>query len=55
MDRRDFLNLTTVGAGAVLASALPGCANMAAGGVDSANDFYFVQLRRSSRACPGWR
>ena len=44
MDRRDFLNLTTVGAGGVLASALPGCANMAAGGVDSANDFYFVQL-----------
>ena len=44
MDRRDFLNLTTVGAGAVLASALPGCANMATGGVGSANDFYFVQL-----------
>ena len=44
MDRRDFLNLTTVGAGAVLAAALPGCANMATGGVGSANDFYFVQL-----------
>ena len=44
MDRRDFLNLTTIGAGAVLASALPGCANMATGGVGSANDFYFVQL-----------
>ena len=44
MDRRDFLNLTTVGAGAVLASALPGCANVTMGGVGSANDFYFVQL-----------
>ena len=44
MDRRDFLNLTTVGAGAVLALALPGCTNMTMGGVGSANDFYFVQL-----------
>ena len=44
MDRRDFLSLSAVGAGAVLASALPGCASMAAGGAGGTNDFYFVQL-----------
>ena len=44
MDRRDFLSLSAVGAGAVLASALPGCASMAAGSAGGTNDFYFVQL-----------
>ena len=41
MDRRKFLELTTLGGGAVLASALPGCATLGKGAGD---DFYFVQL-----------
>ena len=42
MDRRQFLQLSAVGGGAVFASALPGCASLGMGGAD--NDFYFVQL-----------
>src|SRR5258708_35405887 len=41
IDRRDFLKLSALGGGAVLASSLPGCASMGASGAD---DFYFVQL-----------
>jgi len=41
MDRRQFLQLTAVGGGAVFASALPGCASLGMGGEP---DFYFVQL-----------
>lgn len=43
MDRRDFLSLSSVGAGAVFASALPGCASLASG-VGGEKDFYFVQM-----------
>ena len=39
INRRDFLKLAGIG-GAVFASALPGCATLAAG----QDDFYFVQL-----------
>ena len=44
MDRRDFLSLTAVGAGAVIVSGLSGCASMS--GMDKAESkgFYFVQL-----------
>jgi len=42
MDRRDFLGLAASGGGAVLASALAGCAHLAGG--DAAKDFFFVQL-----------
>src|SRR5258708_26427705 len=41
IDRRDFLKLSALGGGAVLAASLPGCASMGASG---AADFYFVQL-----------
>jgi len=41
MDRRQFLQLTAAGGGAVFASALPGCASLGMGGEP---DFYFVQL-----------
>jgi hypothetical protein len=44
MDRRQFLNLMAVGGGAVLASALPGCAELAGARREADNDFYFVQL-----------
>ena len=40
IDRRDFLALTGLG-GAVLASSLPGCANL---GMAPSRDFHFVQL-----------
>src|SRR6185503_10670732 len=40
IDRRDFLKLTALGGGAVLASSLPGCAALG----DRDEDFYFVQL-----------
>ena len=40
IDRRDFLKLAALGGGAVLASALPGCASLRGG----EGDFYFVQL-----------
>src|SRR3954468_12277860 len=42
IDRRDFLKLSALGGGAVLASSLPGCASLGAGSHDG--DFYFVQL-----------
>ena len=42
IDRRDFLKLTALGGGAVLASSLPGCAALGAAG--GGEDFYFVQL-----------
>ncbi len=41
LDRRQFLQLSALGAGAVFASALPGCAAMGRG---ATGDFYFVQL-----------
>ena len=44
MDRRQFLNLMAVGGGAVLASTLPGCADLAGSRKEGAADFYFVQL-----------
>ena len=44
MDRRQFLNLMAVGGGAVLASALPGCSDLAGSRKEGAADFYFVQL-----------
>src|SRR5262245_7950274 len=43
MDRRSFLQLVGVGGGAVVASALAGCAGLAGSGREAA-DFYFVQL-----------
>ncbi|MGE5616478.1 MAG: metallophosphoesterase family protein [Bacillota bacterium] len=45
MDRRQFLQLTALGGGAVFASALPGCASLGTAGGDP--DFYFVQLSDS--------
>ena len=42
MDRRQFLQLTALGGGAVFASALPGCASLGTPGGEP--DFYFVQL-----------
>ena len=42
IDRRQFLQLTALGGGAVLASALPGCSMMPGAGEEA--DFYFVQL-----------
>jgi hypothetical protein len=42
MDRRQFLQLTALGGGAVFASSLAGCASMGAGA--GTEDFYFVQL-----------
>jgi hypothetical protein len=42
IDRRRFLELTALGGGAVMASALPGCASMGMGAKQ--DDFYFVQL-----------
>jgi hypothetical protein len=42
IDRREFLKLSALGGGAVLASSLPGCASLGAGSHDG--DFYFVQL-----------
>ena len=42
INRRDFLKLSALGGGAVLASSLPGCASM--GGLGAGEDFYFVQL-----------
>src|SRR5205814_6306114 len=44
IDRRQFLQLTALGGGAVLASSLAGCASMSGGAND---DFYFVQLSDS--------
>jgi hypothetical protein len=44
MDRRQFLNLMALGGGAVLASALPGCSDLAGSRNEGAADFYFVQL-----------
>ena len=45
MDRRDFLNLTAVGGGAVFASGLAGCADARRRhGAVAYKDFYFVQL-----------
>ena len=41
VDRREFLKLSALGGGAVLASSLPGCASLGGGGEP---DFYFVQL-----------
>jgi hypothetical protein len=40
IDRRQFLQLSALGGGAVLASSLAGCASLGA----PASDFYFVQL-----------
>src|SRR5258706_14007426 len=42
IDRRQFLKLSALGGGAVLASSLPGCASLGAGAAQ--DDFYFVQL-----------
>jgi len=44
MQRRDFLNLSAAGGGAVFLSALAGCANTPANTTAGASDFYFVQL-----------
>lgn len=44
IDRRQLLKLASVGGGVVFASALQGCANMAAGGNSAGKDFFFVQL-----------
>jgi 3',5'-cyclic AMP phosphodiesterase CpdA len=44
MQRRDFLNLTTIGGGAVCFSALTGCASSMQMGQTGQSDFYFVQL-----------
>lgn len=46
MNRRELLNLTALGGGAVFASGLSGCASALAGasGGVSYDDFYFVQL-----------
>jgi 3',5'-cyclic AMP phosphodiesterase CpdA len=41
VDRREFLKLSALGGGAVLASSLPGCASL---GGEGEPDFYFVQL-----------
>ena len=43
ISRRQLLQLSAVGGGAVLASALPGCASFA-GSTSAEKDFYFVQL-----------
>jgi 3',5'-cyclic AMP phosphodiesterase CpdA len=42
IDRRQFLQLTALGGGAVFASGLPGCSMMPGAGEQA--DFYFVQL-----------
>ncbi len=42
IDRRQFLKLSALGGGAVLASSLSGCASLGAGAAH--DDFYFVQL-----------
>src|SRR5258708_9568107 len=42
IDRRQFLKLSALGGGAVLASSLPGCASLGQGAAQE--DFYFVQL-----------
>ena len=42
IDRRQFLKLSALGGGAVLASSLPGCASLGARAAQ--DDFYFVQL-----------
>ena len=42
IDRRQFLTLSALGGGAVLASSLPGCAHLNRGAGEE--DFYFVQL-----------
>lgn len=44
MQRRDFLNLSAAGGGAVFLSALTACADPAAGKLAQTPDFYFVQL-----------
>lgn len=44
MHRRDFLNLTAVGGGAVFASGLAGCATQRDYAAGDTKDFYFVQL-----------
>src|SRR6476659_10136878 len=45
IDRRQFLQLTALGGGAVFASSLAGCASMPGGAPK--DDFYFVQLSDS--------
>ncbi len=45
IDRRQFLQLTALGGGAVFASSLAGCASMPGGPPN--DDFYFVQLSDS--------
>lgn len=44
MQRRDFLSLSAIGAGAVFASGLAGCASAGAAGGGAYDDFHFVQL-----------
>ena len=44
MRRRDFLNLTAIGGGAVFASGLAGCATQLDYAAGDTKDFYFVQL-----------
>ena len=46
IDRRQFLQLTALGGGAVFASSLAGCASMP-GATPPNDDFYFVQLSDS--------
>lgn len=44
MQRRDFLALSSIGAGAVFASGLAGCASAGTTGPGAYDDFHFVQL-----------
>ena len=44
MQRRNFLNLSAAGGGAVFLSALSGCASGPTASAQGASDFYFVQL-----------
>lgn len=44
MQRRDFLALSSIGAGAVFASGLAGCASAGKAGPGGYDDFHFVQL-----------
>ena len=44
MQRRDFLNLSAAGGGAVFLSALAGCVSSPVKSISMRSDFYFVQL-----------
>lgn len=47
LSRRDFLQLTALGGGAVFASGLSGCASTLSSAQSPTRDFYFVQLSDS--------